>query len=143
MTKVSVKCPACGGNLTAMNKEDLAKAFKAHAHHEHDMDMSEEQARVHPLKNVVTRALGGESEVVVDVSEREIQAGDIYLLCSDGLTGMLEDKEIEAEALSGRPLDEVCVRLVELANARGGIDNVTVVAVAVEEAESDEAGGEA
>ena len=52
MTKVSVKCPACGGNLTAMNKEDLAKAFKAHAHHEHDMDMSEEQARMKVEKSL-------------------------------------------------------------------------------------------
>lgn len=95
--------------------------------------LSEEQARVHPLKNVVTRALGGESEVVVDVSEREIRPGDTFILCSDGLTGMIEDHEIQAEVLSGRAIDEICSRLVDTANSRGGIDNITVVAVAVEE----------
>src|SRR6202040_2743384 len=56
--------------------------------------LSNEQARSHPLKNVVTRALGGESEVVVDVRELQMQPGDFYLLCSDGLTGMLSDADI-------------------------------------------------
>jgi protein phosphatase len=95
--------------------------------------LSEEQARDHPLKNVVTRALGGESEVMVDVREVEMEAGDTILLCSDGLTTMLDDQEIEqCLARSGATLQEVCRTLVDEANARGGHDNVTVVLLAVE-----------
>jgi protein phosphatase len=97
--------------------------------------LSKEQARSHPLKNVVTRALGGESDVLVDVREVEVQPGDIYLLCSDGLTGMLSDTDIRDRLLSGRSLHEICRSLINDSNARGGIDNVTVVLLAVDEAE--------
>ncbi|HLX08547.1 MAG TPA: protein phosphatase 2C domain-containing protein [Thermoanaerobaculia bacterium] len=95
--------------------------------------LSQEQARSHPLKNVVTRALGGESEVLVDVSELQVQAGDIYLLCSDGLTGMLSDADIRERLGSGRSLHEICRSLVNEANARGGLDNVTVVLLSIED----------
>lgn len=97
--------------------------------------LSEEQARAHPLKNVVTRALGGESEVEVDVREVDVAAGDLYLLCSDGLTTMLGNAEIRERLTSERPLDEVCKQLVTEANSRGGLDNVTVVLLQVEAAE--------
>jgi PPM family protein phosphatase len=103
--------------------------------------LSSEQARSHPLKNVVTRALGGESEVVVDVREVQVQPGDFYLLCSDGLTGMLSDADIRDRLGSGRSLHEICRSLVNEANARGGLDNVTVVLLAVEDGD-DEDGGE-
>ena len=103
--------------------------------------LSNEQARSHPLKNVVTRALGGESEVVVDVREVQVQPGDYYLLCSDGLTGMLSDADIRDRIGSGRNLHEICRSLVNEANARGGLDNVTVVLLAVEDGD-DEDGGE-
>jgi serine/threonine protein phosphatase PrpC len=103
--------------------------------------LSNEQARSHPLKNVVTRALGGESEVVVDVREVQVQPGDFYLLCSDGLTGMLSDADIRDRLGSGRNLHEICRSLVNEANARGGLDNVTVVLLAVEDGD-DEDGGE-
>jgi PPM family protein phosphatase len=91
--------------------------------------LSEEQARDHPLKNVVTRALGGDSEVRVDVSEIELEPGDTLLLCSDGLTTMLDDVEIEEQlaAIENGDLDTACERLVKEANRRGGHDNVTVV----------------
>lgn len=94
--------------------------------------LSEEQARAHPLKNVVTRALGGEEQVAVDVQELDIEPGDVFLLCSDGLTTMLSDSEIKERLGSGEPVDEICRGLVEEANARGGIDNTTVVVVAFE-----------
>jgi protein phosphatase len=94
--------------------------------------LSEDQARIHPLKNVVTRALGGEKEVVVDVREVELVPGDLILLCSDGLTTMLDDGEILATAAAaGDGPEAVCRALVEAANSRGGHDNVTVVALAV------------
>ncbi len=97
--------------------------------------LSQEQARSHPLKNVVTRALGGESEVLVDVREVQVLPGDLYLLCSDGLTGMLSDGEIRDRLGSGRNLHEICRSLVNEANARGGLDNVTVVLLSIEDAD--------
>lgn len=93
--------------------------------------LSEEQAKSHPLKNVVTRALGGDSEVVVDVLETEVQCGDLFLLCSDGLTTMLSDQEIHQRLVAEGSLDEICRRLIHDANARGGFDNVTVVLLRV------------
>lgn len=100
--------------------------------------LSKEQARSHPLKNVVTRALGGESDVLVDIREIEVQAGDLFLLCSDGLTGMLSDADIGERLSSGRSLHEICRTLVSDSNARGGIDNVTVVLLSVEEGDEEE-----
>lgn len=95
--------------------------------------LSEEQARSHPLKNVVTRALGGESEVVVDVREVEIEPGDVFLLCSDGLTTMLTDDEIRSHLVPSGSLDGMCRSLVEHANAKGGLDNITAVLIGVSE----------
>lgn len=95
--------------------------------------LSEEQAKSHPLKNVVTRALGGDSEVVVDVLETEARAGDLFVLCSDGLTTMLSDEEIHERLVADASLEEICRRLIHDANARGGFDNITVVLMQVEE----------
>ncbi len=89
--------------------------------------LTEEAARTHPLKNVVTQALGGSSEPRVDVLEAEIQEGDVYLLCSDGLNSMLTDDEIAAVVETGGSLDETCDRLIKAANERGGNDNISVV----------------
>lgn len=101
--------------------------------------LSEEQARAHPLKNVVTRALGGDAEVDIDVDEHKVEAGDLFLLCSDGLTTMLTDDEILARVRTPGRLEEICSRLVRDANSRGGYDNVSVVLVRIENAEDDAA----
>jgi protein phosphatase len=101
--------------------------------------LSKEQARSHPLKNVVTRALGGESDVLVDVKELAVQPGDLFLLCSDGLTGMLSDADIRDRLSTGKSLHEICRALINDSNARGGIDNVTVVLLAIENGEAEEA----
>jgi protein phosphatase len=89
--------------------------------------LTEEAARTHPLKNVVTQALGGNSEPRVDVLEDEILENDVYLLCSDGLNSMLTDDEIAAVLETGGSLDETCNRLIAEANERGGNDNISVV----------------
>jgi protein phosphatase len=89
--------------------------------------LTEEAARNHPLKNVVTQALGGNSEPKVDVVEEEIREDDIYLLCSDGLNSMLTDEEIAAVLETGGSLDDICQRLIDEANERGGNDNISVV----------------
>jgi len=95
--------------------------------------LTEDQARTHPLRNVVTRALGGESDVSVDLQEVELRKGDVYLVCSDGLTSMLTDTEIRARVASGRPLDEICRQLIVDANERGGVDNITVILARVQD----------
>jgi protein phosphatase len=89
--------------------------------------LTEEAARTHPLKNVVTQALGGNSEPRVDVLEEEIEEDDLYLLCSDGLNSMLTDDEIAALLETGGTLEEACNRLIDEANERGGNDNISVV----------------
>jgi protein phosphatase len=100
--------------------------------------LSEEQARVHPLKNVVTRALGGDAEVDVDVREWKVAPGDVFLLCSDGLTTMLNDQEILDRLRGSARLEEACGRLVRDANSRGGFDNVSVVLVRIEHDATDD-----
>jgi PPM family protein phosphatase len=93
--------------------------------------LSEDEAKSHPLKNVVTRALGGAAHVAVDLIEVPINSGDRFLLCSDGLTGMVSDEEI-VQHLGGTDTPDRTVRsLVELANDRGGIDNITAILVEV------------
>jgi len=89
--------------------------------------LTEDEAKSHPLKNVVTRALGGGPSVSPDLQELSFQAGDVFLFCSDGLTTMLSDEEIR-DALAANPDPrKVCEHLVEIANEKGGVDNITVV----------------
>jgi protein phosphatase len=70
--------------------------------------------------------------VQVDVLVDKPALGDLYIICSDGLTGMIKDEEIEAIAISDDDLDAVCERLITAANKNGGLDNITVVAARVE-----------
>jgi len=96
--------------------------------------ISPEQARSHPLRNVVTRALGGRADLVVDVQSRQMAKGEILLLCSDGLTTMIGDEDIarifgEAQGDIAR----TATALVAEANERGGEDNITVVLLRFEE----------
>ena len=84
------------------------------------------EARVHPHRSLLLRVLLGRADNEPDIGELEAQAGDRYLLCSDGLTDMVDDAGI-GEALGLESLDEAADRLVELALAGGGLDNVTVV----------------
>jgi protein phosphatase len=85
-------------------------------------------ARQHPWRNVVTRALSGGEDPDVDVVEIDPVAGERYLLCSDGLFGVVGDDQI-AQILADRraSLDEICVRLIDAANDAGGPDNITAM----------------
>jgi protein phosphatase len=95
-------------------------------------NMTPQEALRSPLRNVITRALGTQEEVTADVFEMEAGQGDLFLLCSDGLTRELTDARI-AELLSvDMPLDELCGSLVEAANKAGGHDNITCILVRAE-----------
>ena len=90
--------------------------------------ISPEQARSHPLRNVVTRALGGRADLVVDIQSRRMAAGDMLLLCSDGLTTMIPDDDIaQILAEAEGDVSKAANALVGAANERGGEDNITVV----------------
>ncbi|HVS32584.1 MAG TPA: Stp1/IreP family PP2C-type Ser/Thr phosphatase [Thermoanaerobaculia bacterium] len=93
--------------------------------------LTEAEAEKHPLRNVITRALGGALQVNPDASEVEIRTGDIYLLCSDGLTGMVPEDEILRIVTEAADLEEAGQHLVESANEHGGLDNVTTVLVKI------------
>jgi protein phosphatase len=88
--------------------------------------LTPEQARNSRYKNIITRSIGFEEDVLVDVVGVELAPGDQLLLCSDGLSNLVEDYEMR-EICRTVPLEEVPQRLIDLANARGGDDNITVV----------------
>ena len=92
-------------------------------------NMSEEEQRKFPHKNVITRALGMRETVQVDVLAHDIQDKDVFLLCSDGLSGMIEDPKIMELVKGAADLELAVSSLVEAANEAGGTDNVTVLAL--------------
>lgn len=94
-------------------------------------ELTAAEARVHPRRNVITRALGSSEPLVVDVAEIPVASGDRFLLCSDGLTGELLDEEIRALLDAGTDLDDALTGLVEAALWRGGRDNITAVLVEI------------
>ena len=95
--------------------------------------ITEDDAREHPHRHVLTRALGVRPNVEPDLAELSPLAGDVFVMCSDGLTGHVLDAEIAKIVSSTPDLDAACRALVECANARGGEDNITCVLVRVEE----------
>ena len=92
--------------------------------------ISADQARTHPLRNVVTRALGGKADCQVEMQVHKMEPGDILLLCSDGLTTMMPDEEI-VRVVQGADgdLSSAAQSLVSAANERGGEDNITVLLI--------------
>jgi serine/threonine protein phosphatase PrpC len=92
--------------------------------------ISPDQARTHPLRNVVTRALGGKPDLQVDMQQHKAKAGDILILCSDGLTTMIPDEDIARVVRdSGGDVEKAAQALVASANAKGGEDNITVLLI--------------
>lgn len=94
-------------------------------------ELTEEQKNELP-RNVITRALGMQRDVSVDLQADDAQIGDVYVLCSDGLNGMLRDEEILDLVGDGRDLQQAARSLVDRANANGGEDNITVVLIRIE-----------
>ena len=101
--------------------------------------LSAEEAEAHPQRSVITRALGTEPDVDVDTFAVETQPGDVFLLCSDGLTTMVPDREILSLLdASGGDLERAARRLVEAANRSGGEDNITVVVFEIAETDAEQ-----
>jgi len=92
--------------------------------------LTEDEAKNHPNKNIITRALGVASYIDIDFEECEVSAGDIVLLCTDGLTNCIDD-ELMKLTCSDNDFDSLAERQVELANQNGGNDNITIVAVKI------------
>lgn len=96
-------------------------------------ELTEQEAAEHPQRSIITRALGPEPDIDIDLHTHRVQAGDVLLLCSDGLTGMIGEDEV-AEILASAPrLRDVGRTLVDAANEAGGRDNITVVLFRLEE----------
>jgi protein phosphatase len=95
--------------------------------------LTEEQAESHPQRSVITRALGPEAHVQVDVESYPARAGDVFLLCSDGLTGMVPEARVKPLLEQADSLEQAGRELIAAANAAGGRDNITVVLFRIDE----------
>lgn len=113
----------------------LTQLTKDHSVLQEEIDaglVTPEQALLSTHKNLVTRALGVAPDVTMDVLDEQVQSGDVYLLCSDGLTDMVRDAQL-SQILEATPdLQEKADRLVQTANNQGGRDNISVVVVQAE-----------
>ncbi|MFN8577738.1 MAG: Stp1/IreP family PP2C-type Ser/Thr phosphatase [Candidatus Sericytochromatia bacterium] len=89
--------------------------------------ITEEEAKVHPYRNVITRCLGMQAEVEVDTFNLDFDIGHKIIMCTDGLTNLVSNEEIKDMVLSSDDLENICKNLVNTANERGGHDNITVV----------------
>jgi protein phosphatase len=109
---------------------------KDHSYVQEQVDaglLTPEQARVHPYSNVITRCVGAGSEVVPDLYFGTLNPGDVLLLASDGLTGMLEDEQLARILEAGEGPQSWVDRMIAEANRRGGLDNITAIIVKIEE----------
>ncbi len=118
---------------------EFLQLTKDHSYVQEQVDaglLTPEQARTHPYSNVITRCVGANEDVAPDIYFGNLEAGDVVLLASDGLTGMLEDEQL-AGIMSGEDNPESCVnRMIADANRRGGLDNITAIVVRVDSADT-------
>lgn len=117
-----------------INKEGIEKITRDHSVVEDMVEMGKitaEEAKEHPGKNLITRAVGTDESVSGDVYTVAIEQGTYILMCTDGLTNLVSDQEILYEVLYGENVEESCKRLTEIANSRGGFDNITAVLLAI------------
>ena len=94
-----------------------------------EMDASE--AKSHPDKNIITRAVGAFEDLAIDFFEEHVEPGDVILMCTDGLSNMVDDTDIRQMIQTGRDVVEKVQRLVEAANRGGGKDNITVAVIEI------------
>ena len=91
-------------------------------------ELTPDEARRHPDKNIITRAIGASWDVRVDFFEVDLEPGDKILMCSDGLSNMIEDEEIR-DIMNNTPVDDIVNVLVEKAKENGGFDNITAIVI--------------
>lgn len=109
---------------------ELSQITKDHSLLQEQMDaglITAEQAATSSNKNLVTRALGVEDAVLLEVNEHRVEPGDIYLMCSDGLSDMVDDENIAQILGTDAPLEQMVAQLIDAANANGGRDNISVL----------------
>ena len=112
----------------------LVQLTKDHSYVQEQVDagaLTPEQARYHPYSNVITRCVGAGAEVQPDIYIGQAQAGDTFLVASDGLTGMVDDRRLQQLLGSRAPAQRVVDALIAEANGRGGLDNITAIVVRV------------
>ena len=115
----------------------LEQITKDHSLLQEQMDaglITPEQAATSSIKNLVTRALGVDESVLLEVNEHQVQVGDLYLMCSDGLSDMIDDDAIAKIVTSESALEQKATHLIDQANENGGRDNISVLLVEVQEA---------
>lgn len=120
-----------------LRSDTLEQITKDHSLLQEQIDaglITQDQAAVSPIKNLVTRALGVEQAVMLEVNEFSVEPGDLYLMCSDGLSDMVTDEVIARIAGEASGLDQIAGHLVSAANENGGKDNISVLMIAVNEA---------
>lgn len=118
--------------LYVANKKEIRQITKDHswvAEMVRRGGLGKEEARNHPDKNIITRAVGADDGVKVDFFTVQLKEGDLILMCTDGLTNMLEDEEIRMILDGARDMVEKAEELVAAANERGGRDNISVILI--------------
>jgi protein phosphatase len=124
----------------------LKQLTKDHSYVQEQVDaglLTPEQARYHPYSNVITRCVGAGESIEPDTFAGEVKPGDVFLLASDGLTGMVDDRRLQQLLLSRATARRVVDALIAEANYRGGLDNITAIVVQVQQVDARDEGGEA
>ncbi len=113
----------------------LSQITKDHSYVQEQVDaglLTPEQARYHPYSNVITRCVGASDEVEADIYQGEMRPGDVFLVASDGLTGMVDDRRLQQLLLARSGPGRIVDALIAEANNRGGLDNITAIVVQVD-----------
>jgi serine/threonine protein phosphatase PrpC len=122
-----------------LRKGEFQQLTKDHSYVQEQVDaglLTPEQARVHPYSNVITRCVGASMDVVPDIYFGSLEAGDVILLASDGLTGMLEDEQLTRILTAEGGPQHWVDRMVTEANRRGGLDNITAIVIRIDSVDS-------
>lgn len=117
-----------------LREHALKQLTKDHSYVQEQVDagvLTPEQARYHPYSNVITRCVGAGMDVRPDIYTGEVQRGDTFLVASDGLTGMVDDRRLQQLLAARAPAQRVVDALIAEANGRGGLDNITAIVVRV------------
>lgn len=121
----------------------LRQVTKDHSYVQEQVDaglLTPEQARYHPYSNVITRCVGASETLEVDLYRGEVKPGDVFLLASDGLTGMVDDRRLQQILLARSSPGRIVDALIAEANGRGGLDNITAIVIQVGSVEPPDGG---